>query len=381
MMASLRAGHADLTIHRSMEVRREHYLEHMTFAANHSPMFTEIFGPMVGLKDEWRAQGASAAELDLSAFRYRRHMTAAIPVNTGFMGGRPEEVLEQTDEYILGIDRYGRRVKLFPSAASIPLPLDYPVRDMDEWLAYRHHYEFSEERFRPGWEEAARQAAAEGKVVTVSIPGGFDEPRQLLGEEGVCLAFYDQPELIHEMLRTIGATARKVLDRVSRVVQVDQLNVHEDMAGKSGPLAGPRQVAEFIAPYYLGVWEMLRERGARLFAQDSDGNMNGVVQAFIDAGVNLMYPLEPAAGMDIVGLRERFGEKLALMGGLDKHVLRRGEAAIVAELERKIPPMIRTGGCVLGLDHRIPNGTPLQAYRFYIAKAWEIMEREVAKLH
>ena len=117
-----------------------------------------------------------------------------------------------------------------------------------------------------------------------------------------------------------------------------------------------------------------------MFDQDSDGNMNSVIQPFIDAGVNVMHPLEPAAGMDIVALREQFGEHLAFVGGLDKHVLKRGEDAIVAELEYKIPPMIRTGGCVLGLDHRIPNGTPLEAYRFYVRKAWEIMEREVAKL-
>jgi len=376
-MSLLRTGHAELAIHRSMEVRREQYLEHMTFEANHSPLFTEIFGPMVGLKDEWRAQGATEAELDLSAFRYRRPMVAGVAVNTGFLGGCAEELLEETDEYLLGIDRYGRRVKLFKGAATIPLPLDYPVRDMDDWRALRQHYEFSEERFWPGWEEAARRAAEEGKVVSVSIPGGFDEPRQLMGEEALCVAFYDQPELIHAMLQTIGATARRVLDRVSGAVQVDQVNVHEDMAGKSGPLAGPKQVAEFIAPYYLGVWEMLRDRGARLFDQDSDGNMNSVVPAFIDAGVNVMHPLEPAAGMDIVALREQFGEKLAFVGGLDKHVLRRGEAAIAAELDCKLPPMIRTGGCVLGLDHRIPNGTPLEAYRFYIEKAWEIMEREV----
>ncbi|GEM_PF-5288898 len=40
---SLPTGHTELAIHRSMEVRREQYLEHMTFEANHSPMFTEIF--------------------------------------------------------------------------------------------------------------------------------------------------------------------------------------------------------------------------------------------------------------------------------------------------------------------------------------------------
>ena len=59
-------------------------------------------------------------------------------------------------------------------------------------------------------------------------------------------------------------------------------------------------------------------------------------------------------------------------------VLTRGhrKLAIEAELEYKIPPMVASGGCVLSLDHRIPNGSPLETYRFYHAKAWAIMNRE-----
>jgi hypothetical protein len=182
------------------------------------------------------------------------------------------------------------------------------------------------------------------------------------------------------MLETIGETAEKVLDVVSSCVQVDALFVHEDMAGKSGPLAGPAQVKEFIAPYYRRVWDLLSRRGARLFVQDSDGNMNAVIPAFLDAGVNAMHPMEPAAGMDIVKLRQSYGTRLAFEGGIDKHVLRRSRREIVAELEYKIPPMVRTGGCVLGLDHRIPNGTPLANYRFYVDKAWEILDRESDRL-
>ena len=120
--------------------------------------------------------------------------------------------------------------------------------------------------------------------------------------------------------------------------------------------------------------------GYRLLNINRDRFDEWLSQVAEDAGVNVMHPLEPAAGMDIVKIRERYGTRLALVGGLDKHVLRRGEDAIVAELERKIPPMVHTGGCVLGLDHRIPNGTPLEAYRFYVRKAWEIMDREAAKL-
>jgi uroporphyrinogen-III decarboxylase len=194
-----------------------------------------------------------------------------------------------------------------------------------------------------------------------------------MGEEAACLAFYDQPELLHDMLDTIGATAERVLDRVSRAVPVDVLSVHEDMAGKSGPLAGPAQIREFIAPYYRRLWDRLAERGARLFQQDSDGNMNAVIPAFLDAGINCMYPMEPAAGMDIVQVRRTYGQRLALMGGLDKHVLRRSREEIRRELEYKLQPLMRQGGMVFGLDHRIPNGTPLENYRYYVRTAREIL--------
>jgi hypothetical protein len=63
--------HSALAIHQSMEVRREEYLDHMTFQANRRPLFTEIFGPLVGLKEEWAAQGATPAELDLSGWAAR----------------------------------------------------------------------------------------------------------------------------------------------------------------------------------------------------------------------------------------------------------------------------------------------------------------------
>jgi len=377
---AIHAIHSQLAIKHSMEVRREEYLDYMTFRTNERPLFTEIFGPLLGLKDEWLAQGASPGEIDMSAFRYRRAAWGHIPVNTGWMGAVADEITEETDDYIVGRDRMGRTVKLSKKAATLPLPMDYPVKSMDDWLKVKHHYAFSEERFGKDWVKVAGEHRAAGRVVTVGIPGGFDEPRQLMGEEALCLAYYTQPELIHDILETIGDTAFRALERVSRTVQVDQLVVHEDMAGAGGPLAGPKQVEEFIKPYYRKVWDTLAGRGARVFGQDSDGDMNAVIPAFLEAGLNFMFPMEPAANMDIVKLRREYGPQLAFMGGIDKHVLKRTKDEIVAELEYKIPPMVATGGCILGLDHRIPNGTPLENYRFYMRKAWEIMDREAELL-
>jgi len=373
--------HDALRIERRGEVvGREAYLDYMTFRRNMRPLLTEIFGPLVGLKNEWAAQGATPRELNFSAFTYRFAEEAHLPIQCGFCGGAEERILEETDEHIIATDRMRRTVKLCKAAATIPLPLDYPVRTRDDWRRIRHHYEFSEDRFGDNWPDAAREQSAAGRVITVAIPGGFAELRELMGDEALCVAFYDQPELIEEMLATIGETACKVLDRVSAEVRVDQLAVHEDMAGKTGPLIGPDIVRRFISPYYRRVWDLLSGRGARLFKQDSDGDMRPLIPAFLDAGVNLMYPFEPAAGMDPAAARERFGNRLAIMGGLDKHVLRSGRDAITAELEAKIPPLMRTGAVVFALDHRVPNGTPLDAYRFYIEEAWRIIDHEAARL-
>ena len=369
------ATQADLAIVKTPSVGRQEYLDYMTFQANERPLFTEIFGPIVGLKEEWEEQGATPQELDFSAFTYRCESRARLPVTTGRLGGHEPQVLEEDEEYIITRDELGRTMKMPKGLATIALPLDYPVATMDDWLKIKPWYEYSEARFSEGWAEDAARYLADDQVIGVSIPGGFDEPRQLMGEEGVCIAYHEQPELIHDILETIGSTAERVLDRVSRAVQVDMLFVHEDMAGKSGPLAGPRQIAEFIKPYYRRNWDMLADRGARLFDQDSDGDMNPVLDAFIEAGVNCMHPMEPAANMDIVKAREQYGTKLAFYGGIDKHVIRRSQAEIEAELEYKIPPMVASGGCILALDHRIPNGTPLENYRFYVSKAWEILDR------
>jgi hypothetical protein len=356
-----------------MEILREQYVDYMTFRRVERPLFVELFGPLVGLEDEWRAQGATEDEINLTAFGFDHVRLHRVQVSAGMLGGFEDVLIEETPEHVIRRDRYGRRVKMFKSASTIAHPLDYPVRDMDSWLEVKRWYEYSEERFAPGWAEAARRAREDGALIVVGIPGGFDEPRQLLGEAAVCMAYYDQPEMIHDMLNTISETAERVLDRVSREVQIDQLSVHEDLAGKSGSLVGPRQIAAFIKPYYRRIWDMLSARGVQIFQQDSDGNMNAVIPAFLDCGLTCIFPMEPAAGMDIVQLRKTYGQRLAMLGGIDKHVLRKDVAAIHRELEYKLQPMMRQGGMVFGLDHRIPNGTPFKNYVYYVRTAREML--------
>ena len=57
--------------------------------------------------------------------------------------------------------------------------------------------------------------------------------------------------------------------------------------------------------------------------------MNSVIDNFLECGLTEMFPMEPAAGMDIVKVRQQYGEFLAISGGIDKHVLRKTKQDIL----------------------------------------------------
>ena len=356
-----------------MKLDRREYLDYMTFGESARPMFCELFGPLVGLENEWRAQGASDDEINMVAFDWDYVDVVGCGGNTGMLDPERSVILEDNDRFTIRTNEFGKREKLCKGFATISLPLEYPVKNMDDWLKLKPKFTYREDRISLDGINHAVKRQKEGAVVIAGIPGGYDLPRTLMGDEEACVCYYEQPELMADILDTAADMAVRVFDRISDVVTVDVLCVHEDMAGKSGPLAGPELIIKFIKPYYRKIWDMLSAKGTRIFSQDSDGNMNPVVDAFLECGINRMFPMEPAAGMDIVELRKKYGERLAFKGGIDKHVLRESKAAIRAELEYKMQPAMKTGGIAFGLDHRIPNGTPLENYRYYVETGREIL--------
>ena len=360
-----------------MRYQREDYLELMTFGRFQRPMFSELFGPLIGLDKEWRAQGASEEEIGMTAFDWDFVPVVQCGGHTGVFGGPAERIIEDNDEYVIKQDDLGRRTKLLKGYSTIPLPMDYPVTDMDSWLKVKPLLQYRDDRIDRDQVENARKMQRAGHLVVAYIPGGFDIPRQLMGEEVACLSYFMQPELMQDIMETMTDTSFRVLDRVSDELMIDQLSVHEDLAGKTGPLIGPNEIDLWVKPYFRRIWDMLSSKGTRLFDMDSDGNVNPILQSLIDSGINSMHPFEPAGGMDIVEVRKKYGKQMVMRGGIDKHVLRQDKKAIRDELEYKMQPLMREGGCVFGLDHRIPNGTPIENYRYYAETGREILHLPV----
>ena len=111
-IARLADLHAKLATNIRCDLPREEYLDYMTFRADGRPLFTGIYSPLVGLKDEWAVQGATHEELDLSAFPFRHTQFGYLPVATGWLGESREEILVETGEVVLARNS---RERLVPS--------------------------------------------------------------------------------------------------------------------------------------------------------------------------------------------------------------------------------------------------------------------------
>lgn len=370
------ADHRRTGMVRRMGVRRDEYLDAMTFRSNQRTLYREHLGPFIGVKEDWEVQGATPEELNLSGFEYREALVYDCGVFTGYFGPDQSEILVNNEHELIYRNHMGIRHRMIRGSSTLGLPEEHPVSSWEDWQAFKRYYQFDPGRIPEGMAEKCREMRDAGHVIVATIPGGFDEVRVLLGASEVLYAPYTQPELVQDILETIGDTAARTLEIATRETVIDQLFVHEDMAGKGGPLWGPRQVDKFMVPYYRKCWDVVQSCGGRIFNIDSDGDCNAILESLMRGGINMFHPCEPAANMDIVAIRAKYGDRLALEGGIDKFALLKGEEAIDQELERVVPPMVRSGGCVLSLDHRIPNGVTLQNYRHYIRRLQEIIARE-----
>jgi uroporphyrinogen-III decarboxylase len=287
-------------------------------------------------------------------------------MNRGPLSGIEETLLSEDDSTRVVRDTFGRTMVLPKKVATLGLPQDFPMEEAGDWSRVSDWFRFEDDRVDENALAACRDERDAGGVVRVFIWGAYDIMRQLMGDENACVAMSEEPEGVRVILEQIGDMQEACIRKILQATPIDILFVHEDFAGKSGPLIGPNTIRNVFNHYYRRMWELARKGGARLFDIDSDGYVDPVIDALLDCGINCLHPVEPTGGTDIVKLRKKYGSRLTLRGGIDKFALTRGKAAIDEELDHRLAPCLRGGGTMFGLDHRIPREVPVEAYRYYV---------------
>ena len=295
-----------------------------------------------------------------------------VGVNTGMNPAFETKIIERKEHSVIMQDGAGviaERYEHNVEQSSIPRIIKSPVETPDDWPAIKERYRLDDPiRRRPDDEvEKVRRGIADGKMVATFCMGFYGQLRGWMGTENLSTAFYDYPDMIHDMVEHHAELCVRQLESLPDDIVIDHASWWEDMAGRSGPLVGPHTFREFLQPGYHRVMTECKRRGCVLGIVDCDGNPHDIVGNWLEEGVNIMFPLEVQAGVDPYAWREEFGKELRLKGGIAKVPIVEGGGAIDRELER-IKPLMEQGGYIPHLDHLVPPDIPYKNYCEYLEK-------------
>lgn len=332
------------------------------------------FGYWERTLEVWREQGLPDHVVDeATAYDYfgiENH--AVVAVNSGPLAVCEPATLEETDDRIITRDTHGCVAEINKHGdRSIPHYLDFPIKDRESFAPFKEALDPA----RPErWQHFAdsvqslRNATVPVAIFTGSIVG---TARNLIGFERIAMMAYEDPELLTDVVDTFGACALGVLERALPHVQVDIGFGWEDICFNSGPIVTPQFFRDACGPWYKRIADLLAAHGCCIYTTDTDGNINPIVDVFVENGLNTMFPVEVHAGTDPVALRERFGKRVKLWGGVCKMKLAASKEAIDAELNRLLP-VVEQGGFIPTVDHRVPADVPYENYLYYLDRKREL---------
>jgi uroporphyrinogen decarboxylase len=282
-----------------------------------------------------------------------------------------EEVLEDTPEYRIFRATDGVVQQDWKHQSCIPHYIDFTLKGARDWDEYKKRLQPDPARIPANLEEQIRSADASGLPIVVSTASMMGWIRNWMGVENMSYLMYDDPDCYADMVDTLADLTCWCLDQI--LPKMREMGVvpdmgfgWEDICGKSGPLVSPAVFERHVAPGYRKMRAKLEEYGVPLLGVDSDGYVEPLLPHWLDAGVNVIFPLEAGTWRAVPErARQRFGKELRIVGGYDKLALEKGREAIDAELESHLEVM-REGGLVLMPDHLITPGTPLEDYKYYL---------------
>ncbi|HHY83496.1 MAG TPA: hypothetical protein GX505_12600 [Clostridiales bacterium] len=339
-------------------------------------------------KERWVKEGLNEYDLHWNWWAGEEYfgmdVREFIPVNYGMMPPFDYEVLERTDRYEIIRDSKGIVHKALLEGTvrgmrtSMDQYLSFPVENLSDFREMKKRYCANlHRRYPPRWKEIMlpRWKDREHPLIlgeNCSTLGFYWIAREWMGTENLCYAWYDQPELMHEMMEFIADFTMEVSKPILAETDIDYVMINEDMSMKNGPLLSPDTYRKFICPHMKRLVDFFKSNGVRYVMVDTDGNCEVLIPLLMDCGVDAIWPLERVAGMDPVMLRKKFGKELRLFGGVDKMVLAQGKEAIEAHLAEMLP-LIEEGGFIPTVDHLVSPDVSLENFKYYMKRKNDLL--------
>jgi uroporphyrinogen decarboxylase len=197
----------------------------------------------------------------------------------------------------------------------------------------------------------------------IGFSGGVLEwATAIMGLETFMLALYDDVDLARDVVDNVGRIILEAFEVFCGMPEVFALWLGDDMGFKTSTLISPEHLREYILPWHKRYADLAHQTG-RLFMLHSCGNIEPVMPDLIDTvGIDARHSYEDVI-VPVEKFKSRWGDRVAVLGGVDVDMLSRSTPDRVRQRTREIlDTCAPAGGYACGSGNSIPNYVPAANY-------------------
>jgi uroporphyrinogen decarboxylase len=282
----------------------------------------------------------------------------------------PAHVIEETDEWVKQTTSWGATLRNWKHAGGVPEFLDFTIKDPASWAQVKER--MTPDRDRVDWDYLARNYKSwreQGAWIDAGLWFGFDVTHAwIVGTERILMAMVEQPEWVVDMFTHELEVQLALFDMVWEAgYHFDGITWPDDMGYKYNTFFSLATYRNLLKPVHKKACDWARAKGVRTHLH-SCGCITPFIPDLIDAGIEMLNPLEVKAGINPVELKRIFGDRLAFHGGLNA-VLFNEPQQLWNEMHAVIPRMKENGGYWISSDHSVPDSVSLDMFREFMALA------------
>jgi len=235
-------------------------------------------------------------------------------------------------------------------------PRSHPLADFPASLKGYEWPDPDDERLASQIYEQARAAEADG-LDDAFLEGAhretlWEKAYMLVGMEELMVLLYTERQAAKDLFHRIMDFQLGIAKHYA-AVGVETAGLGDDLGTQSGPLLGPAIVEELLVPEYRRLCEFHKSNGV-IIRFHSCGNVVGMLETFIDIGVDVLNPVQATAN-DLGEFRRVTQGRMALSGGVNSGVIVDGPPERIRALVReRIWQLGRDGGYFCGPDQGMP---------------------------